>query len=89
MNDELKSMAQNEVWDLIELPKSCKEIDCKLVFKTKCDSKGNVEKQKAILVGKNYSNKKKKEALIIRRPSLPCPRRTLSESLWLWSHNII
>lgn len=60
MNDELKSMAQNEVWDLIELPKSCKEIDCKLVFKTKCDSKGNVEKQKAILVGKNYSNKKKK-----------------------------
>ena len=29
LNEELKSMAHNGVWDLIELPNSCKPIDCK------------------------------------------------------------
>ena len=38
MKDELKSMAQNCVWDLVELPKGCKRVGCKWVFKTKCDS---------------------------------------------------
>ena len=29
MKDELKSMAQNDVRDLIELPKGCKRVGCK------------------------------------------------------------
>ncbi|KAM1019856.1 hypothetical protein ACFX2I_041197 [Malus domestica] len=29
MNDELKSMDKNEVWDLIELTKGCKRVRCK------------------------------------------------------------
>ena len=29
MKDELKSMAQNNVWDLIELPEGCKRVGCK------------------------------------------------------------
>ena len=37
IKDELKSMEHNEVWDLVELPKGCKRIECKWVFKTKCD----------------------------------------------------
>ena len=32
MNEELKSMAHNGVWDLIELPNSCKPVGCKWVF---------------------------------------------------------
>ena len=43
MNEELKSMAHNGVWDLIKLPNSCKPIGCKWVFKTKRDAKGNIE----------------------------------------------
>ena len=43
MNEELKSMAHNGVWDLIELPNSCKPVVCKWVFKTKRDAKGNIE----------------------------------------------
>ena len=32
MNDELKSMVHNEVWDLVELPKGCKRVGYKWVF---------------------------------------------------------
>ena len=32
MKEELKSMKQNEVWDLVELPHGCKRVGCKWVF---------------------------------------------------------
>jgi len=44
MKDEIKSMAHNDVWDLVELPEGCKRVGCKWVFKTKCDSQGNIER---------------------------------------------
>ena len=47
MKEELESMAQNDVWDLIELPEGCKRVGCKWVFKTKRDSHGNIECYKA------------------------------------------
>ena len=47
MIDELKSMVESKVWDLVELPKGSKTIGCKWVFKTKRDSKGKVERFKA------------------------------------------
>ncbi|GJZ80052.1 retrovirus-related pol polyprotein from transposon TNT 1-94 [Tanacetum coccineum] len=52
MNEELKSMAQNKVWDLVNLPEGSKRVGCKWVFKTKRDSKGNVDRYKARLVAK-------------------------------------
>ena len=45
MNEELKSMAHNGVWDLIELPNSC------------LDAKGNIERFKARLVAKGFTQK--------------------------------
>ena len=57
MNEELKSMAHNDVWDLIELPNSCKPVGCKWVFKTKRDAKGNIERFKARLVAKGFTQK--------------------------------
>jgi hypothetical protein len=57
MKDELKSMDQNEVWDLIELPKGYKKVGCKWVYKTKRDSKGNIERFKARLVAKGFTQK--------------------------------
>ena len=44
MEEELKSMKDNEVWDFVKLPKGIKTIGCKWIFKTKYDSKGNVER---------------------------------------------
>ena len=43
MKEELKSMVQNDVWDLVELPNDCKRVGCKWVFKIKRDSTGNIE----------------------------------------------
>ena len=57
MKEELKSMADNDVWDLVELPKSTKPIGCKWVYKTKRDSSGNIERYKARLVAKGFTQK--------------------------------
>ena len=57
MEEELKSMDQNQVWDLVELPKGCKRVGCKWVFKTKRDSIGNIERYKAGLVAKGFTQK--------------------------------
>jgi len=54
---ELKSMAQNCVWDLVELPEGCKRVGCKWVFKTKRNSHGNIERYKARLVAIGFTQK--------------------------------
>ena len=50
-------MKDNDVWDLVPLPEGVKPIGCKWIFKTKRDSKGDVERYKACLVAKGYTQK--------------------------------
>ncbi|KAL4309169.1 hypothetical protein GQ457_01G021620 [Hibiscus cannabinus] len=58
MKDEMNSMKNNEVWDLVALPDDVKAIGCKWVFKTKKkDSKGNIERYKARLVAKGFTQR--------------------------------
>ena len=57
MIDEMHSMDYNKVWELVELPKGCKPIGCKWLYKTKKDSKENVERFKARLVAKGYTQR--------------------------------
>jgi hypothetical protein len=57
MQDEMKSMSTNKVWDLQEIPKGAKKVGCKWVYKTKCDSRGNVERYKARLVAKGFTQR--------------------------------
>ena len=52
MKEELKSMEDNEVRDLVEFPKGIRIVGSKWIFKTKHDSKGNIERCKARLVEK-------------------------------------
>ena len=54
MNDELNSMANNQVWDLLELPEGFRAVGCKWVYKTKTDASGNIERYKARLVTKDF-----------------------------------
>ena len=68
MKDELKSMEQNKVWDLVELLESCKRVGCKWVFKIKRDSNGNIERYKARLVAKGYAQK---NGLDFKKPFSP------------------
>ena len=53
----MKSMKNNDGWDLVELSKGAKLIGCKWICKTKRDSKGNVERYKARLIAKGFTQK--------------------------------
>jgi hypothetical protein len=47
MEDEMRYMSTNRVWGLEEITKGAKTVGCKWVYKTKYDSKGNIERFKA------------------------------------------
>jgi len=87
MEDEMRSMDTNKVWDLEEIPKGAKKVCCKWVYKTKRDSRGNIERYKACLVAKLRERES-----IITKPSHLFHRRTPLESLWhllpilIWSY---
>jgi len=57
MKKELKSMYENHIWDIVKLPEGSERVRCKWVFKTKRDSIGNIERYKAKLVVKGYTQK--------------------------------
>ena len=57
MHDEMNSMYMNGVWDLVELPHDCKSVGYKWVFKTIRDSSRGIERYKARLVVKGYSQR--------------------------------
>jgi hypothetical protein len=54
MEDEIRSMSINKIWDLEEIPKGTKTVGYKWAYKTKCDSKGNIERFKARLMAKGF-----------------------------------
>ena len=57
MEKEMKSLQENEVWDLVELPRGRKPVGSKWVFKVKTDEDGNVEHYKARLVAQGFTQK--------------------------------
>ena len=54
MRSELKSMDENQVWDLVDPPPGVTAFGCKWVFKKKTDVDGNVEIHKARLIATGY-----------------------------------
>jgi hypothetical protein len=57
MEKEMKSLQENEVWDLVELPRGRKPVGSKWVFKVKTDEDGNIERYKARLVAQGFTQK--------------------------------
>jgi transposase InsO family protein len=57
MNEELKSIIENDTWELTELPKGRKAIGSKWIFKNKVDENGIIIRRKARLVAQGYSQK--------------------------------
>jgi hypothetical protein len=55
MVEEMESLHKNETWDLVKFPSGRNHVDRKWVFKKKINAAGQVEKFKARLVVKGYS----------------------------------
>jgi hypothetical protein len=64
MSNELRVLEANSTWTLEPLPSGKKPIGCKWVFKTKLKADGSIERYKARLVSKGYTQI---EGLIIMR----------------------
>ena len=58
MHDEMDSLKNNQIYELVELPKEKKVLKNKWVFKLKKDDSGKVVKYKARLVVKGFLQKK-------------------------------
>ena len=57
MNDEMESGRTNQVWDLVDLPLGRKKIGNIWVLKIKRKADGSIERYKAQLVAKGYTQK--------------------------------
>ena len=57
MEDEMKSMKTNGVWNLETISKGAKTVGYKWIYKTKQDSKGNIESFKVRLVAKGFTQR--------------------------------
>ena len=58
ITSELDSIMTNHTWELVDLPKGCKSIKCKQIFRKKMRPDGSIEKFKVILVVIGYTQKK-------------------------------
>ena len=54
MEEEMKSIRDNETWSLVELPRGHRAIGLKWVYKVKRDENRSIIKYKARLVAKGY-----------------------------------
>ena len=55
MRNEVASLHDNDVWDLVELPKDRKAVGSKWVFEIKSAADGSIERYKARLVAQEFS----------------------------------
>jgi len=55
MKDEMDSMARNKVWELVDFSPQRKSIGNKWVFKIKSQADGSIDKFKARLVTKGFT----------------------------------
>lgn len=57
MKDELDALERTKIWPVFHLPKDKHCISCKWVYKVKDKLDGSIERYKAILVAKGYTQK--------------------------------
>ena len=57
MDAEVKSLADNDVWDLVPLPEGRKMVGSKWVYKVKTGQDGEIQRYKARLVAQGYTQK--------------------------------
>ncbi|CAI7801387.1 unnamed protein product [Closterium sp. NIES-53] len=75
MESELKSIEENGMWELVELPEGRNAITSKWLFKIKSDAYGKIERYKSRLMAKGYQQKEKVDykelfALVVKPTTL-------------------
>jgi hypothetical protein len=55
MREELEALRKNQTWELTNLPNGKKAVGCKWVFTIKQNPEGKIERYKARLVARGYS----------------------------------
>ena len=55
MKDQLRMIEKNDTWELVDIPQHRKVIGVKWVYRTKLNTDGSINKYKARLVMKWYS----------------------------------
>ncbi|CAI6010148.1 unnamed protein product [Closterium sp. NIES-65] len=78
MESELKSIKENDTFELVELPEGRTAITSKWLFKIKSDANGKIERYKSRLVAKGYQQKEKVDFKELFAPVVkPATLRTL------------
>ena len=57
MKEEIRALQQNKTWEVVSLPEGKQPIGCRWIYKIKYKSTGEVERFKASLVAKGYSQR--------------------------------
>lgn len=55
IEDELDALEENYIWYVVPLPLGNKPIGCRWMYKIKCHSDGSVDRYKARVVAKGYT----------------------------------
>ena len=55
MDEEIKCIENNQTWELVDVPKDKDVISLKWIYKTKQDADGNVQKHKARMVAREFT----------------------------------
>lgn len=57
INEEMEALQKNETWELVNLPPGKKIIGCRWIYTIKVNPDGNIDRYKAKLVAKSYTQK--------------------------------
>ncbi|RVW35063.1 Retrovirus-related Pol polyprotein from transposon RE1 [Vitis vinifera] len=55
VQEKMNALLKNRTWDIVDLPKEKKTVGCKWVFTIKCKPNGSIERYKARLVDKGFT----------------------------------
>ena len=55
MDAEIQALKNNDTWDFVQRPASHNVVGCRWIFKTKLRADGSIERHKAHLVAKGFS----------------------------------
>ena len=61
VRSEMDSIMSNGTWEVVDRPFGCKPVGCKWVFKKNLSPDGTIEKYKAKLVAKGYTQREDKD----------------------------